>query len=246
MSFTVYPAIDLRGGRCVRLIQGRADAETVYYTDPLEPARQFRDAGASWLHVVDLDGAFEGRSRNLHLIEQLAGLGLQIQLGGGLREEADLRAARDAGAARVIVGTRAAAQPELVATWAQLLGEALVVGIDARDGKVAVKGWVETLPQDAMDLALQLANAGVRRFVYTDISRDGVLSGPNLPAQEAFAAAVAPAGAAVIASGGVASAGDVVRLRELHGRLPNLEGVIVGKALYEGRVTVAELLQAAE
>ena len=227
----------------MRLTQGRADAETVYYADPLEPARQFLHAGATWLHVVDLDGAFVGRPQNLAVIERLAKLGLQIQLGGGLRQEEDLRAARDAGAARLIVGTRAAAQPETMAAWAQWLGDALVVGIDARDGQVAVKGWVETLPQDAIGLAQQLAAAGVRRFVYTDISRDGMLEGPNLAAQEAFAEAVE---AAVIASGGVAEAGDVSRLAEISRRRPNLDGVIVGKAIYDGRVTVPELLAAAK
>lgn len=230
----------------MRLTQGRADAETVYFADPTEPARKFKDAGASWLHVVDLDGAFAGKPQNLAVIERLATLGMRIQLGGGLREESDLRAARDAGASRLIIGTRAAAQPEVVAAWAHLLGDALVVGIDARDGKVAVKGWVETLPQDAIGLARQLALAGVRRFVYTDISCDGVLSGPNLPAQEAFAEAVQSCGAAVIASGGVAEAADVSRLAEIHQRIASLDGVIVGKALYEGRVTVAELLRAAE
>jgi phosphoribosylformimino-5-aminoimidazole carboxamide ribotide isomerase len=238
-AMTIYPAIDLKGGRAVRLLQGRADQETVYAERPADVADVFRAAGSRWVHVVDLDGAFSGEPRNLAHVEAIVALGLQVQLGGGLRDRAAVERALALGVARVVIGTRAAESEPFIAELVQAFGERIAVGIDAKDGKVAVKGWVDTTGTGALDLARRMDHLGVRTIIYTDIGTDGMLTGPNLPAQEAMAAAVQ---AQVIASGGVSRREDVVALAEIEKRRPNLGGVIVGKALYEKRVDLKDLL----
>lgn len=236
---TIYPAIDIKGGRCVRLSQGRADAETVYFENPAEVAKQFRAAGSTWVHVVDLDGAFTGEPANLAKVAAVAATGLRVQLGGGMRSREQVARALGAGATRVVIGTRAAESAEFVGTLVAEFGDQIAVGIDAKDGRVAVKGWVDTTGADALTLARRMDALGVATLIHTDIGTDGMLTGPNFVAQEAMCAAVR---ARVIASGGVARREDVARLAELAKRHANLDGVIVGKALYEKRVELGDLL----
>ncbi len=235
----IYPAIDIRGGRCVRLLQGKADQETEYFADPVDAARRWVETGTRWIHVVDLDGAFTGEPANLPVVEKIAALGAKVQLGGGMRSVEVMQQAVDAGVARVVAGTRACRDEEFVQEAVSRFGGKVAVGIDARDGKVAVKGWVDTTDVSALDLARRVAGLGVGTLIHTDISTDGMLTGPNLAAQEELLNAVT---CRVIASGGVSRREDVANLRELAGRYDNLDGVIVGKALYEGRVDLADLL----
>lgn len=236
----VFPAIDLRGGRCVRLLQGRADAETVYAEDPGAVARGFRAAGATWVHVVDLDGAFRGVPANGDAVQGIVAAGMNVQLGGGLRDEATVARTLAAGVSRVVVGTRAAESADFVAHLVRTHGDRVAVGIDARDGRVAVKGWVETTPLPAVDFARRMEAAGVATLIYTDIATDGMLTGPNFAALEALLDAVS---CSVIASGGVASVEHVRRLAALAATHPNLAGVITGKAIYEGTLDLAEALR---
>jgi len=237
----VYPAIDIRGGRCVRLSQGRDDARTNYYEDPVEPAVQFAQAGAEWIHVVDLDGAFGGAPLNLATLARIAQLGPKVQFGGGMRDRAVAEAAYAAGASRVVIGTRAATDPAFLREMAKAHGPRLAVGIDAKDGLVAVKGWTPVTALQATHFAKEAGELGVSTVIYTDIATDGMLTGPNWNALEAVLQACA---CGVIASGGVAGTEDVARLAQLSRAYPNLVGAIVGKALYEGRCDVAGLLQA--
>jgi phosphoribosylformimino-5-aminoimidazole carboxamide ribotide isomerase len=236
---TIYPAIDIKGGRCVRLTQGRADAETVYAEDPAAVAADFKAAGSPWVHVVDLDGAFAGEPRNLDVAERIAGLGLKVQLGGGLRTRASVDRALSMGIARVVIGTRAAESEAFICELVAAYGERIAVGIDAKSGQVAVKGWVDTTAMTALGLARRMDALGVATLIHTDVGTDGMLTGPNFGAQESILAAVT---ASVIASGGVSCREDVVRLVEMQKSRPNLDGVIVGKALYEGRVVLKDLL----
>jgi phosphoribosylformimino-5-aminoimidazole carboxamide ribotide isomerase len=238
----VYPAIDIRGGRCVRLSQGRDDARTNYYEDPVEPAVQFAKAGAEWIHVVDLDGAFGGAPLNLATLQRIAALGPKVQFGGGMRDRALAESAYAAGASRVVIGTRAATDPAFLREMAKAHGPRLAVGIDAKDGLVAVKGWTAVTALKATDFAKEAGDLGVSTVIYTDIATDGMLTGPNWQSLEAVLKAC-PCG--VIASGGVAGAEDVRRLAQLSKAYPNLVGAIVGKALYEGRCDVPGLLAAA-
>ena len=237
---TIYPAIDIKGGRCVRLTQGRADAETVYAADPAAVAARFEEAGAAWVHVVDLDGAFAGEPRNLGVVARIVAVGLRVQLGGGLRTRKAVEAALAAGVARVVIGTRAAEDGPFVAELVAAFGDRVAVGIDAKGGHVAVKGWVDTMGTTALELAKRMEGLGVGTLIHTDVATDGMLTGPNFAAQEAMLDAVQTR---VIASGGVSRREDVSRFAELTLRRPNLEGVIVGKALYEGRVDLGELLR---
>ncbi len=236
---TIYPAIDIRGGRCVRLTQGRADAETVYAQDPTAVAAGFRAAGAEWVHVVDLDGAFAGVPRNLAAVGAIAELGVKVQFGGGLRNRASVERALAMGAARVVIGTRAAESEAFIADLVAAFGDGIAVGIDALDGSVAVKGWVNKTATSALGLARRMDALGVATLIHTDVATDGMLAGPNFAAQEAMLDAVR---ARVIVSGGVGRREDVVRLVEMGRTRSNLEGVIVGKALYEGRVVLGDLL----
>ena len=236
---TIYPAIDIKGGRCVRLTQGRADQETVYFENPAEVAALFRAAGSAWVHVVDLDGAFSGEPQNLAKVAEIAALGMKVQLGGGMRTLAIVERALAAGVSRVVVGTRAAESEEFVGGLVRAFGDKIAVGIDAKNGQVAVKGWVDTTGTDAVTLARRMDALGVATLIYTDIGTDGMLTGPNLVAQDAMCAA---ARARVIASGGVSRREDVSALLDIKKHRPNLDGVIVGKAIYETRVELGDLL----
>ncbi len=240
-TFTLYPAIDLKGGHCVRLLQGRADAATVYGSDPVSMARRWADEGAKALHVVDLDGAFQGHSAQGELMARIiAAVDIPVQCGGGLRTDEDVARLIEAGAARVILGTRAWAEPDELKKLVNRYGSRLAVGIDARGGLVQVKGWTETTTIRAVDLARQVDAIGVSTLVVTDTATDGMLGGTNAQAMEDVCVAVK---AHVIASGGISSAADIKALRALGCR--NLVGAIVGKALYEGHATLAELNAAA-
>jgi phosphoribosylformimino-5-aminoimidazole carboxamide ribotide isomerase len=239
LRMTIYPAIDIKGGRCVRLTQGRADQETVYAEKPGSVAELFRAAGSAWVHVVDLDGAFGGQPANLAAVGAIVEAGMKVQLGGGLRTRDAVAKVLAAGVSRAVIGTRAAESEDFVRQLVAEFGDRIAVGIDAKEGKVAVKGWVDTTALGAVALAQRMDAIGVATIIYTDIGTDGMLTGPNFGAQEAMLKAVK---ARVIASGGVSRRDDVVRLAELSRRYANLDGVIVGKALYEGRVNLPDLL----
>jgi phosphoribosylformimino-5-aminoimidazole carboxamide ribotide isomerase len=237
----VFPAIDLKGGDCVRLKRGEMDSATVFNADPAAQARTFESAGFEWLHCVDLNGAFEGRSVNADAIDAICtAVSLPIQLGGGIRDRAAIDLWLANGIARVILGTVALRNPALVKEAARAHPKRIAVGIDARDGKVAVEGWAENSEIDALDLARRFEDAGVAALVFTDIARDGMLQGVNLEATDALARAVR---IPVIASGGVASLEDIEALAAL--RNPNIAGVIVGRALYDGCIDAAEALRIA-
>lgn len=236
---TIYPAIDIKGGRCVRLTQGRTDQETIYGENPAEVAAEFRAAGSAWVHVVDLDGAFAGEPQNLAAVQAITKLGMKVQLGGGLRTHAAVERALGLGVSRVVIGTRAAESETFVGELVQAFGEKIAVGIDAKSGQVAVKGWVATANLTALALAQRMDALGVRTLIHTDIGTDGMLTGPNFAAQEAMLGA---GKFKVIASGGVSRREDVSGLAKLAQRHVNLDGVIVGKALYEKRVELADLL----
>jgi phosphoribosylformimino-5-aminoimidazole carboxamide ribotide isomerase len=225
----IIPAIDLQGGRCVRLLRGAFDQETVYGDDPVDVAGHWRDAGATLLHVVDLDGARAGRPVQLELVSRIAQT-IPIQVGGGLRVEADVQSAVDVGAQRVVVGT-GALDLEFARGLAERYGERLIVALDTRDGHVAVQGWVERSEWTMLDLARALIEVGVRRFLHTDVERDGALTSPNFASLEALLAL----GTSVIASGGVASLDHIGALRDL-----GAEAVIVGRALYERTIDLRE------
>jgi phosphoribosylformimino-5-aminoimidazole carboxamide ribotide isomerase len=236
----IFPAIDMRHGKCVRLLQGRADQETVYFEDPVAVAQRWEAAGAAWLHLVDLDGAMSEGSGNRAIAKRIfAALRIPVQFGGGLRAMNDLDEILEAGAARVVMGTAAVQRPEFLAEAVQRFGGRIVVGIDARDGRVATHGWNQVGSLEAAAFAQTLARSGVQRVVYTDISKDGMLAGPNLEATRRLAA---DSRLKVIASGGVASLDDLRALRGLEGF--GVEGAIVGKALYERRFTLQEAIAA--
>jgi len=237
---TIYPAIDIKAGRCVRLTQGRADQETVYAENPADMAERFKAAGSEWVHVVDLDGAFEGEPRNLDRVAAILALGMKVQLGGGMRTRASVEKALSMGVTRVVLGTRAAESESFVADLVQTFGPRIAVGIDAKNGKVAVKGWVDTTDLGAISLAQRMSAIGVSTIIHTDVGTDGMLTGPNLSAQQAMCEGTR---SQIIASGGVSRLEDVQALAALSAKHPNLHGVIVGKALYEGRVTIEELLR---
>ena len=239
----IIPAIDLQGGRCVRLRQGRADEATIYSDDPVAMARKWAGLGARALHVVDLDGAFQGGPRHAETIAKIvAAIPIPVEVGGGLRTDDDVARLLDAGAARAIIGTRALSDPEaLDRLVARFGGDAIAAGIDARGGLVQVKGWVETSSVKAVDLARRVEKAGVKTIIYTDTATDGMLSGPNLAAQSEMCRATS---CDIIASGGVGAVEHVRALAALG--FPNLCGAIVGKALYDGRASLPELVAACE
>jgi phosphoribosylformimino-5-aminoimidazole carboxamide ribotide isomerase len=234
----LFPSIDIRSGRVVRLSQGEATRQTVYGDDPVAVAERFVEQGASWVHVVDLDRAL-GTGDNLPAVARIArrvASRVRLQLGGGFRTLDLVRAGLDLGVARVVIGTAAAVDPSFVASAVSATGsERLVVGIDTREGQVALRGWTETSTQRAEELARRVVADGIDTVIYTDIGRDGMLGGPDL----AGAAALLATGARVIVSGGVASAEDI-----RGARASGLAGVIVGRALYEGRLTLSEALAA--
>jgi phosphoribosylformimino-5-aminoimidazole carboxamide ribotide isomerase len=235
--FEVIPAIDLQGGRCVRLTQGDFDRATVYGDDPPGIARRWEAAGASRIHVVDLDGAKAGRPLQLSIVAEIVkAVSVPIQLGGGMRTIVDIAAALAVGVDRVMIGTRAIEDPSFVDDALTRFGQRIGVGIDAREGRVAVRGWVDVSDVDTLDLARSMAKRGVTTIVYTDIARDGMLSGPNVDAMRRMADAVP--GVSVIASGGVGALGDVLELAD-----SGVAGVIVGKAIYTGNVDLAEAIR---
>jgi phosphoribosylformimino-5-aminoimidazole carboxamide ribotide isomerase len=233
----IIPAIDLKDGRCVRLYQGDFTQATVYGDDPVAMARRWADQGASRLHVVDLDGARDGRPANTDAILAIVrALDIPVQLGGGLRRTDDLAAMLDSGVDRVILGTAAVANPNVVTSAVKRFGARIIVGVDARNGKVATSGWQTTADVQAVDLIKQMAGLGVERIIYTDIARDGTLTEPNFPA---LAELVQLNGPAIIASGGIAAISHLQRLAEL-----GVEGAIVGKALYANLIDLPTALAA--
>mgnify|MGYP000033817182 CR=1 FL=1 len=239
----IYPAIDLKGGKCVRLSQGRFDEVTTYSEEPVRMAQKWKDAGAKWLHVVDLDGARIGspQTQNLDIVRQMIRrVGLPIQFGGGVRSAEIVERMLNIGVARAVIGTAAAQSPELAAGIFTMYGEKVAVGVDARDGVVAVQGWLEQSGENAVTFVQRMAGLGAKRFIFTDIARDGMLQGVNLLALAQIATAVP--NVPVIASGGVTTLGDIDALIHLRQTAPNVEGVIVGKALYAGTVTLQDVL----
>ena len=235
----VIPAIDLRDGRCVRLTQGRKSDVTVYSEHPIAVAKEFAAAGAEMIHVVDLDGAFSGSgSTNREVVKQIVSeVDVPVEFGGGIRSLEDVQELCDAGVARVVLGTVAAESPHLLRDLVNRFSTRICVGIDARDGRVMTRGWEATSPVMAVDLARSVAECGVKRIIYTDIARDGMLVGPNI---EQTLAVVRAANVSVTASGGVSSVDDLKRLG-VTGE-PLLDSVIVGKALYEGKFKLEDAI----
>lgn len=238
----IIPAIDLRHGQCVRLTQGRKVDVKVYDSDPVEVACRFEEDGAEFLHVVDLDGAFREEESPNRLVARriIQAVNIPVQFGGGIRMETDVRQMVEGGAARVIVGTLAVEEPSKLKDLLATFGERIVVGIDAKDGRVLTRGWEEQGSISATELAKRMASLGVCRIIYTDVARDGMLTGVNVEQTQAVAEA---AGIPVTASGGVASLADIERLKSAAGA--GVDSVIVGKALYEGRFTLREALAVA-
>lgn len=241
----LFPAIDLKGGQCVRLVKGDMTQATVFNTDPADQARQFAAAGAEWLHLVDLDGAFAGKAVNAAAVDRILGtVDIPVQLGGGIREMAHIETWLDKGIARIILGTAALKNPDLVRKACKRFPNQIVIGIDAKGGKVAVEGWAETSELTAHDLALRFEDAGVAAIIYTDIDRDGLLQGVNVTATAELAAALS---IPVIASGGVSSIDDIDALiaaqPQSRKKAGGIIGIISGRAIYDGRLDLKEALQ---
>ena len=242
MKLTLYPAIDLKDGQCVRLVRGEMDQATVFGSDPGAQARIWQEAGFPWIHVVDLNGAFAGHTVNQEAVQRiLASVSLPVQLGGGLRTMAGIESWLEAGITRVILGSAAAKNPTLVYQAAKAFPGCVAVGIDAKLGMVATEGWAETSDLAAIDLARRFEDAGIAAIIYTDIARDGMKTGLNLEETKALAGMVS---IPVIASGGVASVADIMGLKTASALHPNLNGSILGRALYDGSLTPQEALSA--
>ena len=235
-NFKIIPAIDLIDGKCVRLIQGDYKKKTIYNIDPRTIAEQFLDAGFDLVHVVDLDGAKDGQPKNLKSLENIASSGINIEFGGGLRTENHILSAIDAGAQDLILGTKLLNIGHVIDQWVSMFPNRLIAGIDANNGLVAIEGWKQISTMSAIDLIKQLGEKGFKRTIYTDILRDGMLSGPNLVQLKSFAEySKIP----TIASGGVGSITDIQNIKSLS--INNINGVILGKAIYDGKVTLKEL-----
>lgn len=235
----IYPAIDIKGGNCVRLSQGKFDKVTVYGDDPAAVAKQWEKCGAEFIHIVDLDGAQQGRDINGEAIRQICtSVQIPVQVGGGIRTAEDVKKRLSWGINRVILGTVAVTRPELVREMVLQFGAAVAVGIDARDGLVATHGWERSSELDAVAFAQDMCRLGVATIIYTDIATDGMLAGPNLEAMQQMVGSVS---ANVIASGGVGCLDDICALKKT-----GVEGAIVGKALYAGKVDLREAIQAAK
>lgn len=239
----IYPAIDLKDGQCVRLVQGNKENKTVYSDSPGEVAASFQDQGAKFLHVVDLDGAFAGKPANAQAVKNIAEhLTIPFQIGGGLRRLEDVEKVLELGASRVIIGTRALTSPAFVDELIKNFGaEKIVLGLDARDGMVAIEGWVEKSTIKASDFGRQMRGLGVKTAIFTDVSRDGLLQGPNFDSIEAMAKET---GLKIIASGGVSSVENIKILKQMENI--GVSGAIIGKALYEGKISIKDALNAAE
>jgi len=236
----VIPAIDLRGGRAVRLTEGQFHRETVYSDDPPAMARSWADQGAEMIHLVDLDGALAGAPQNMAVVEKIRrAVRLPLQMGGGIRSMATIETLLGSGIDRVILGTAAIRQPDLLAEACQRFGERIVVGIDSREGKVQVQGWADTTEKNDIQLALEMKALGLKRVVFTDTGRDGTLQGPNFQATGEMAR---QSGLRVIASGGVASLADIRQLQAMEG--DGVEAVILGKSLYAGCIALPEAIRA--
>ncbi len=234
----VIPAIDLRDGRCVRLVQGEKDSETVYSDEPVGMALRWEEMGARRLHIVDLDGAFKGEPQNLEVITQIVqAIKIPIQVGGGIRSFAAVEKLLSLGVDRVILGTAAILNPELVSQCTKKYGERILVGIDGRDGKVAIEGWETTVEMSVVEFARLVAGQGVAEVVFTDTRRDGTLKGPNLEATKQLAL---QSGLKVIAAGGVSSLDDLRALKDL--KKYGVYGVVMGKALYSGAISLSDAL----
>ncbi|MBE3568935.1 MAG: 1-(5-phosphoribosyl)-5-[(5-phosphoribosylamino)methylideneamino]imidazole-4-carboxamide isomerase [Bacillales bacterium] len=239
MSFTIYPAIDMRGGKCVRLLQGDYDKETIYGDSPFEMVKKFVDQGAEWIHMVDLDGAKDGmRINDRYVLEAAQKLPAKVQVGGGIRSEQDVIHYLENGVDRVIIGSLAVSNPDFVLKLVRTYGSKIAVGLDAKDGYVAVHGWLETSQIKAVELGKRLAEGGVETFIFTDIATDGMLSGPNIKAAVELAKAT---GKQVIASGGVRSLSDLQALKAYENE--GVAGAIIGKAIYTGQFSVREALE---
>jgi phosphoribosylformimino-5-aminoimidazole carboxamide ribotide isomerase len=237
MGFTLYPAIDLRNGKVVRLAQGDLARTTVYSDDPAAMAQKWKDAGAQWLHVVNLDGAFgEAADANWLALEQIVRVGIKTQFGGGLRDVEILKRVIDLGVARAVIGTAAVENPSLVDNALRAFGpEQIAIGVDAKDGKVRIRGWAEESAMTAIDLGMRLKAQGVSTIIFTDVARDGIGVGVNV---ESTVELAKRSGTQVIASGGVAGLEDVRRVRNA-----GLAGLIIGRALYEGKIDLSEVLK---
>lgn len=239
MSFTVYPAIDMRGGKCVRLLQGDYNQETVYGDSPFTMAKSFADQGAKWIHMVDLDGAKEGKRVNdKYVIQAAQELNVKIQIGGGIRKEADVVHYLEQRVARVILGSIAVEKPDFAIEMIKKYRGQIAIGIDAKDGYVATHGWLNTSAVKATELGKRFAEAGAETFIFTDIATDGMLSGPNIEAVQLMATET---GKQIIASGGVSSLDDLKAIKELTSM--GVSGAIVGKAIYEGKIPLDEALK---
>lgn len=235
----IIPAIDLRNGNCVRLVEGKLSNETIYSDDPAEMGRKWEAKGAQFIHLVDLDGAFAGEPKNTEAIKKiLSAITIPAELGGGIRDMATIEMYLEMGINRVILGSIAVANPKLVEEACAKYGDRIVVGIDAKDGYVAVEGWDQTATRKALDLALEMKKLGVQRIIFTDIKRDGTLKGPNLESTRDMAEAT---GLKVTASGGVASLEDIAAVAKLEPY--GVDSVITGKALYDGRIKLEEALK---
>ncbi|MEW6350545.1 MAG: 1-(5-phosphoribosyl)-5-[(5-phosphoribosylamino)methylideneamino]imidazole-4-carboxamide isomerase [Thermodesulfobacteriota bacterium] len=238
----VIPAIDLKQGQCVRLRQGRMDSATVFHHDPAAQAKTWEDCGAARIHVVDLDGSTEGRPTNLDAVEAIVrAVKIPVQLGGGIRDRETIETYLQTGVSTVILGTVAARHPERAMEWIKALPEKIAVGIDARDGFVAVQGWTESTNLSAVELAARLQEAGPAAFIYTDIEKDGMMQGPNIQTTKAFAEATS---IPVILSGGVSSMEDLRQALPLENC--GVYGIIVGRALYEGRIDLRDAIALVE
>ncbi len=235
----VIPAIDLIGGKCVRLLQGRYDRQITYRDDPLGQAQEFQAVGAQWLHIVDLEGAKAGRPVNTDAIKTIiSGTDLKVELGGGIRDEDSIKQMLDVGLARVIIGTKAVSDFDWFSEMAEKFAGKIVLGLDAHGSKVAVHGWTEDSHHDLLEFAVKAAELPIVAIIYTDIAKDGMLEGPNVERTKELAEAV---DVPVIASGGVKELDDIKKLAPI-----GIEGVIVGRSLYEGTLDLAEAIEAAQ
>ncbi|MCY8994537.1 1-(5-phosphoribosyl)-5-[(5-phosphoribosylamino)methylideneamino]imidazole-4-carboxamide isomerase [Bacillus inaquosorum] len=238
-AFTLYPAIDMRNGKCVRLVQGDYNKETIYGDSPYDMAALFASEGAGWIHLVDLDGAKEGKRVNdRHVIEIAQKLDLKVEIGGGIRSESDVYEYLSAGVDRVILGSSAVSNPPFVKKMLKQYGEKIAIGLDARNGFVSTEGWLETSTLKATELGKELANEGAEVFIFTDIATDGMLSGPNI---ESTVELAKETGKSVIASGGVSSVVDLEALARY--QADGVSGAIIGKALYTNQFTLSEALE---